>query len=119
LTRKEASVAILKYSTPDGEILIETAQFAATSMDGMVAKGGDPMATVLDGGSFEAAIGRIKVIANAVAKTMYEIATTPETAEVELALKFSGKAGIILAESSAEAQLKVKLVWKPKPAAKN
>jgi Trypsin-co-occurring domain 1 len=111
-------MAILKYSTPDGEILIETAQIAAAIPDGFIAKGGDSVAAMLDGGSFEAAIGRIKVIANAVAKTMYDIATTPETAEVELALKFSGKAGIILAESSAEAQLKVKLVWKPKSAAK-
>jgi Trypsin-co-occurring domain 1 len=119
LTRKEARVPILKYSTPDGEILIETAEIAIASIEGVVGKGGDPMANVLDGGSFEAAIGRIKVIANAVAKTMHEIATTPETAEVELALKFSGKAGIILAESSAEAQLKVKLVWKPKPAMNN
>jgi Trypsin-co-occurring domain 1 len=112
-------MAILKYSTPDGEILIETAKMPAASVDGVVAKGDDPMAKVLDSGSFEAAIGRIKVIANAVAKTMYDIATTPETAEVELALKFSGKAGIILAESSAEAQLKVKLVWKPKSTVKS
>lgn len=108
-------MAILTYSTPDGDILVETAALAAPAMEGVVAKGGEALVKVLDGGSFEAAIGRIKTIANAVAKTMYDISTTPETAEVELALKFSGKAGIILAESSAEAQLKVKLVWKPKP----
>ena len=105
---------IMTYSSPEGDILVEMKTVMPVLPEGAVRKGaGGAIDAALDGGSFEAAIARLKVIANAVARTMAEIATTPETAEVELALKFAGKAGIILAESSAEAQLKVKLVWKP------
>ncbi|AXS39291.1 CU044_2847 family protein [Breoghania sp. L-A4] len=115
-------MAILKYDTPDGEILIEVpdedAQASSTRTKGFVPAGGAAAAkAALDEGSFEAAITRVKAAGNALSETIAGIELTPETAELELTLKFVGGAGVVFASASAEAQMKVKLVWKPKPKA--
>jgi hypothetical protein len=112
---------VLRYQSPDGDILIETDEVVVLAPDGFKPKGGlvnidgGVADKIIDAGTFEAAIARVKVLGDAVAKAMYEIATTPETAEVELALKFTGAAGVVFAKVGAEAQMRVKLIWKPKP----
>jgi len=106
-------VAILKYDTPDGEILIETS--SRDAIGSVRAKGyaTSPSEEVLDAGGFETTIGRVKAIGSAFARTIGEIEVAPTSAEVELALKFTGKAGVIISSVGTEAQMKVKLSWKP------
>src|SRR5271169_6232851 len=98
-------MTIITYKTPDGAIAIEVDETSALpvgfqSTGGSAAAGG---ANVLDGGDFYAAIGRVKAIGNSIARTVGEIAIPPESAEVQLALKFAGAGGAILAKLGVEA----------------
>jgi hypothetical protein len=68
------------------------------------------------GNSFEAAIEAIRPAAVAVASKLRNFADAPEDVEVEFGLKFAGQAGAFIASASTEAQFRVKMVWKGKPA---
>jgi hypothetical protein len=68
------------------------------------------------GNSFEAAIEAIKPTAVAIAGKFRDFAGAPEDVEVEFGLKFTGQAGAIIASASTEAQFRVKMVWKGRPA---
>jgi len=68
------------------------------------------------GNSFEAAIEAIKPAAVAVASKFRSFVDAPEDVEVEFGLKFSGQAGAFIASASTEAQFRIKMVWKGKPA---
>jgi hypothetical protein len=68
------------------------------------------------GNSFEAALEAIKPAAVAVARKFRNFADAPEDVEVEFGLKFAGQAGAFIASASTEAQFRVKMVWKGKPA---
>jgi hypothetical protein len=84
---------------------------------GVVTRGlrpGDVVETV--GNSFEAALEVIKPAAVAVASKFRNFADAPESVEVEFGLKFAGQAGAFIASASTEAQFRVKMVWKGKPA---
>ena len=107
-------MGLLKFDTPDGEILIEVDD-EADVVSGVREKGAaaDAAERALDPEAFDTAIGRIRAIGNAVARTVRDIDLTPETAEVELALKFTGSAGVVFAKAGAEAQMKVRLSRKP------
>ncbi|MBG6173087.1 hypothetical protein IWQ55_001341 [Labrenzia sp. EL_208] len=61
--------------------------------------------------SFEEAIDGIKPIADQFAKTVASLAKKPKETEVTFGIKFTGEVGIILASSSLEASLQVKLKW--------
>ena len=113
-------MAILKYDTPDGEILIQVEDEESTASDvrrkGVqpAASAGEPLANrILERGDFDAALVRIKAIGNSMARTVSQLDVAPETAEVELAVSFSGDAGVVFAKAGVEAQMKVKLAWKP------
>jgi len=66
--------------------------------------------------SFEAALEAVKPAALAVASKLRDFADAPEDVEVEFGLKFTGQAGAFIASASTEAQFRVKMVWKGKPA---
>jgi hypothetical protein len=68
--------------------------------------------SVLDAGSFDAAIDSVKAVGSSFAKTINEILIKPDTAEVTLSLKFVAGAGVVIAQTSAEAQIGLKLTWK-------
>jgi hypothetical protein len=51
-----------------------------------------------------------------VANKFRDFADAPEGVEVEFGLKFAGQAGAFIASASTEAQFRVKMVWKGKPA---
>jgi hypothetical protein len=69
------------------------------------------------GNSFEAVIEAIKPAAVAVARKFRDFAGAPDDVEIEFGLKFAGQAGAFIASASTEAQFRVKMVWKGKPAA--
>jgi hypothetical protein len=96
-----------------GNVLIEVEEEAGAA----VTRGlhpSDVIETV--GNSFEAALEAIKPATIAVASKFRNFADAPEDIEVEFGLKFAGQAGAFIASASTEAQFRVKLVWKGKPA---
>jgi len=96
-----------------GNVLIEAEEAAG----GPVTRGLHPSEVIETvGNSFEAAIEAIKPAAVAVASKFRSFVDAPEDVEVEFGLKFSGQAGAFIASASTEAQFRIKMVWKGKPA---
>lgn len=62
--------------------------------------------------SFEDAIAPLKSISNSLINNIKEIATSPDEVEIELGIKFSASAGIIITSIDSEAVLNLKLKWK-------
>jgi hypothetical protein len=96
-----------------GNVLIEVEETAG----GPVTRGlhpGEVIETVSN--SFETVIEAIKPAAVAVAGKFRDFAGAPDDVEVEFGLKFAGQAGAFIASASTEAQFRVKMVWKGKPA---
>lgn len=61
--------------------------------------------------NFEKSLEPLKAIARSIVNTVKEPAGGPDHIEVELGLKFSAKAGIILSSLDGEANLKIVLKW--------
>lgn len=61
--------------------------------------------------SFDKAIQPLKEISNSIIDCIKEISHSPKEIQVELGLKFSAKAGIILTSLDSEANLKITLKW--------
>jgi hypothetical protein len=95
-----------------GNVLIEVEEGGAAVTRGL--HPGDVVETV--GHSFEAALEAIKPAAVAVASKFRNFMDAPADVEVEFGLKFAGQAGAFIASVSTEAQFRVKVVWKGKPA---
>ena len=68
------------------------------------------------GNSFEAVIEAIKPAAVAVAGKFRDFTGAPDDVEIEFGLKFAGHAGAFIAAASTEAQFRIKMIWKGKPA---
>jgi hypothetical protein len=62
--------------------------------------------------ALEGAMGTITAVAEKVQATFADLPGRPDQAEIEFALTFKGEAGALIAKTSAEAGLKVKLTWK-------
>jgi hypothetical protein len=62
--------------------------------------------------SFDRALQPLKEISNSIITCIKNISNAPQEVEVELGLKFTAKAGIILTSLDSEAHLRVSLKWK-------
>jgi hypothetical protein len=62
--------------------------------------------------SFEKTLQPLKDISNSIISCVKDIANSPQEVEVELGLKFTASAGIILTSLDSEAHLRVLLKWK-------
>jgi hypothetical protein len=62
--------------------------------------------------SFDKALQPLNEISNSIINCIKNISHSPQEVEVELGLKFTAKAGIILTSLDSEAHLKVTLKWK-------
>jgi hypothetical protein len=62
--------------------------------------------------SFEKALKPLKEISNNICNSIRQITYNPDEVQIELGLKFSAKAGIILTSLDGEANLKIILSWK-------
>src|SRR3981081_6884 len=62
--------------------------------------------------SFDKALQPLKEISNSIITCIKNITNSPQEGEVELGLKFTAKAGIILTSLDSEAHLRVSLKWK-------
>jgi hypothetical protein len=61
--------------------------------------------------TFESAMNRLGVAAGAVISRMHEMAQQPDEVTVQFAVKLATQAGVVIANTSAEANLSVTLKW--------
>ncbi len=61
--------------------------------------------------SFNDALKPLKEISNSIIDSVRQISNAPDEVEVELGLKFSAQAGIILTSLDSEANFKITLKW--------
>ncbi len=106
---------IIEFETPDGPIAIEAeeAPYGRTAnMFTPTARAESASDRVLQATeTFDAALGRIKAAANSFSRVLGDLDAKPDSARVEMALKFSAESGVVIAHAGAEAQIKVALIW--------
>ena len=64
--------------------------------------------------TFEAAVSKIRPVAESVINTLHDIPKRPDEIELEFGLKLNGKTGIYIASVGTEANFQVRLTWKQK-----
>jgi hypothetical protein len=99
---------LIEYALADGQSIVVEAEGDA----GPVQRGRGDAPVERAAESFEAAVAKLKPAAAAVIDGLKGL--TPEEITLELGLKFSAKAGVVLASADSEATFKVTLKWKPK-----
>lgn len=62
--------------------------------------------------TFEAALEKVRPLAEAVVRQLRALADPPDEVEVEFGLKLNAEAGAVLAAAGTEAHYKVTLTWK-------
>lgn len=93
----------------DVEVLLEVVQVAGSQQTSAVGKATDYVA-----GAFERAQAAVEEIAVSTARMVGRVTRrvgSPESVEVEFAVKVSAKGDVIVAGSSGEASMKVKIVY--------
>ncbi|HEY8201058.1 MAG TPA: CU044_2847 family protein [Actinomycetota bacterium] len=63
--------------------------------------------------TFEAALSKIKPMAEAIFTTLKDLAQCPEQIQVEFGVKITANAGAVLASAGVEGNYKVTLTWTP------
>jgi hypothetical protein len=104
----------IEYLTEDGVVITVEAE------PGPPEPGGT---TLISSGStlqkasvrFEEALEPLRKISGVIIKKIKELDTHPDEISVELGLKFSAKAGVVLTSVDSEANLKINLKWKTGP----
>lgn len=95
-----------------GEVLVRVD--TVDSDGGVVTRGGGGAGRLERAvGTFEAALGTIRVVADGVLGQLGGLARSPDEVHVEFGLELSAKAGAILAVAGTTAQLRVGLTWRP------
>lgn len=64
--------------------------------------------------TFEAAVSKIRPVAESVINTLHDIPKRPDEIELEFGLKLNGQTGIYIASVGTEANFQVRLKWKSK-----
>ena len=94
---------IITYETEFGTIQIESFERAKSSR-------GKTNETVKK--KFEEAVNVIKTVGNSIVSKVKEIKDSPDEVSVELGIKFTVEAGVVIAKTSSEGALKLTLNWK-------
>jgi len=106
---------VLEYETPDGVVAIEVEESPYGRTGGMflpAAEDGEGRKVLRATEPLDAALGRVKALANSFARTIAGLDTRPDGATVDLALKFSAESGVVVASPGADTHLKLTLSWK-------
>jgi hypothetical protein len=100
---------ILQYEAEDGTPLLIEVNDTVTE----ATRGSDERGVIQNAKeSFDKALKPLKDVSNSIVNCIKDITHSPEEVEVELGLKFTAKAGIILTSLDSEAHLKVVFKWK-------
>src|SRR4051812_41682964 len=62
--------------------------------------------------AFDAAMAKLKPICAAIVKQAKEMIVQPDEFSVEFGVKLSAEAGVVIAKTAAEANLKISVKWK-------
>ena len=102
---------LIEFNVPNGTVVVESQEDVA----GTIVRGaGLSQLTEKVGKSLVETLSVIRPVAEAALSACGDLATVPETVEVEFALKFDVHIGAMIAHSSADGSMRIKLVWKPK-----
>ncbi|HEY2582388.1 MAG TPA: CU044_2847 family protein [Mucilaginibacter sp.] len=103
---------LVQYTLADGsDLFVEINEGVAN----MQTRGGDERGIIQNTkDSFDKALQPLKEISGSIVNCIGNIANSPQEIEVEMSLKFSAKAGIILTSLDSEAHLRVSLKWTKK-----
>lgn len=102
---------LIEFKVADGTVVVESQEAATGSV---VRGGGLAQMTEKVGKSLIETLSVIRPVADGALAACGELVAAPESVEVEFALKFDARVGAVIAESSSEGSLRIKLVWKPK-----
>lgn len=102
---------LIEFNVPGGTVIVESQEAAAT---GSVVRGaGLAQVTEKVSKSLGEALSVIRPVAEAALSACGDLAAVPDTVEIEFGLKFDVRIGAMIAHTSADGSLRVKLVWKP------
>lgn len=96
---------IVEFSSDDGPIFVEIQETVAGPLPASNIAGVAGQAEK----SFNDTVAGIRPIAQAVIGQLVDLG--PQQAEVEFGVKFSAKAGLILASAASEGHCKIRLTW--------
>lgn len=101
---------LIEFNVPGGTVVVES-QDAVTGSP----MRGSALAQISEqvGRSLEDALFIIRPVADAALATCNDLATRPDAVEVDFSVKFDAQFGAVIAHTSAEGSLHIKLVWKP------
>ena len=105
---------LLQFSDSNGaEFYVEVEDSASEGITMRGGPGEESRSLVQNAGAnFEKAISPLKSISNTIISGLKELVHSPDEVNIELGLKFSAKAGIIITSVDSEANLKIALKWK-------
>ena len=108
---------IVQFNTDDGDsIYIETEEVNTNSNEAGFAAVGlseDEKSGINKASSkFEKALEPVKRVSNHLIQNIKDIQIAPDEISIELGLKFSAEAGMIISKASTEGNIKVNLSWK-------
>lgn len=95
---------VVPIKLPDGTVLGAEIGEVETTMPKAIARGSS-----LEEVDFAAALKRVEVAAGLLMQTLVNI--KPKECELQFGIKLGGKAGVIFAEGTAEANFTVKMKW--------
>lgn len=102
---------LIEFNVAGGTVVVESQE----AVSGSVVRGaGLAQVTEKVGKSLGESLSIIRPMAEGALGACRDLATLPELVEVEFALKFDVRIGAVIANSSSEGSLHIKLVWKPK-----
>ncbi len=102
---------LIEYLTEDGIVITVEAEPSPAEQGGsaVISSGGTLQKA---SARFEEALEPLKKISGAIINKIKGLDAYPDEVSVELGLKFSAKAGVILTSVDSEANLKITLKWK-------
>lgn len=102
---------ILRFTDEHGaEVLVESSGAASGIVD---ASGRDVFRDTQE--RIETALGKVRGLADTVARELKGLESAPEQVSVEIGVNFTAEADVFIARTSAQGSLKVTLTWRGGP----
>lgn len=102
---------LIEFPLEDGSTIIVEVDESKVE-DGLVPVSTKPSEVEKAKTTFEAAVRKIRPVAECVINTLHDMPKRPDEIELEFGLKLNGKTGIYIASVGTEANFQVKLTWK-------
>ena len=101
---------LIEFNVPGGRVVVESQE----GVTGSPVRGASfAHVTETAGKSLEETLAVIRPVANAALAACRDLVTAPAEVEVEFSLSFDAQIGAVIARTSTEGSLRIKLVWKP------